>query len=162
MVYTIERGVMKNRDFNREFDTEELFYDAVNCKREVSKIFDSKGRLLIINRNNEIIEINTFYKDGLTLRSRFIMHKTGDSGALYRKVGYNEAGIKIYETDYKEGAPAEVKQYDKNGAPISLVEYKNSKVQFIATRDDKDRGVWHRDFHSGEYIELQESQDKEI
>ncbi len=73
------------------------------------------------------------------------MGKNGDSGALYRKVGYNEERIKSdTRLTIKKALAAEVKQYDKNGAP-KVIEYKDSKVQFIATRDDKDRGVWHRD-----------------
>ena len=146
---------MKNRDYNTAF----FLYDE--SKKKVENTFDNVGRMHTLKKDSDEREVTSFYKDGLTIKARFIKNLGKNGETSLRKIGYNKKGVKRYETDFDNGSPVLIRMYNKGGEPVKVIEYENGKVSFIAMRDKDDKGIWYKDFLSGKYVELQELINKE-
>ena len=114
--------------FNR--DAERLFYSRANSpvKDQVTDgwCLDSRKRMLVWEADSHITEIRTFYKDRLTIKSRFIMSKSGLK--LSYKIRYDRAGTVLYKTIYKQGVPYEIIRYDHTGRVSYKWIYKNDWI----------------------------------
>ncbi len=114
--------------FNR--DAERLFYSRGNSpvKDQVTDgwCLDSRKRMLVWEADSHITEIRTFYKDQLTIKSRFIMSKSGLK--LSYKIRYDKSGAVLEKTIYKLGVPYEIIRYDDMGRVTQKCLYKNDWI----------------------------------
>ncbi len=127
--------------FNR--DAERLFYSRGNSpvKDQVTDgwCLDSSKRMLVWEADSHITEIRTFYKDQLTIKSRFIMSKSGLQ--LSYKIRYDKSGAVLEKTIYKLGVPYHIISYDDIGRVTCRRVYKNDWINTdcIYARDEDSR-----------------------
>ncbi len=97
-----------------------LFYsnsnEPVDNKELTHFSFDEWHRMVMWNDKEKLVEIRTFYEDGLTIKARFIATMRDDE--LNYKISYDEYGNPTYKTTYKNGLPCRIQTWQPDEPDI--------------------------------------------